>query len=95
MGIEPVPGHHSAPQECRAEQGVTEASWQSLLPFIPSHLTLSMYKDFPDLGLKWGFPILFFFFNVYSFLRDRERQIASGIRAESDGDTESEVSSRL
>ena len=36
-----------------------------------------------------------FFFNVYSFLRDRERQSTSGEGAEREGDTESEAGSRL
>ena len=38
---------------------------------------------------------LFFFFNVYSFLRDRERQSMSREEAEREGDTESEAGSRL
>ena len=35
------------------------------------------------------------FFNVYLFLRDRERQSMSRGRAEREGDIESETSSRL
>ena len=38
--------------------------------------------------------LFFFFFNVYSFLRDRERQSASRGGAERQGDTESEAGSR-
>ena len=35
------------------------------------------------------------FFNVYLFLRNRERQSVSGGGAEREGDTESEAGSRL
>ena len=35
------------------------------------------------------------FFNIYSSLRDRERQNVSGGEAEREGDTESEAGSRL
>ena len=35
------------------------------------------------------------FFNIYSFLRDRERQSMSREGAEREGDTESEAGSRL
>ena len=37
----------------------------------------------------------FSFFNVYLFLRQRERQSVSGGGAEREGDTESETGSRL
>ena len=37
----------------------------------------------------------FFFFNIYLFLRDTERQSASGGGTEREGDTESETGSRL
>ena len=48
------------------------------------------------MGQLVEFLILFFkFFNIYSFLRDRERQSMSGGGAEREGDTESEVGSRL
>ena len=36
-----------------------------------------------------------FFLNVYSFLKDTERQSTSGGGAEREGDTESEAGSRL
>ena len=36
-----------------------------------------------------------FFFNIYSFLRDREKQSVSGEGAEREGDTETESGSRL
>ena len=36
-----------------------------------------------------------FFFNVYLFIWDRERQSMNGGRAERKGDTESETGSRL
>ena len=39
--------------------------------------------------------IQFFFFNVYSLLRERERQTMSRGGAERGGDTESEAGSRL
>ena len=39
--------------------------------------------------------IIKIFFNVYSFLRDRERQSMSREGAEREGDTESEAGSRL
>ena len=35
------------------------------------------------------------FFNIYSFLRDRERQSVNRARADREGDTESEAGSRL
>ena len=44
------------------------------------------------------YPIILiecFFFNVYSFLKDRERQSTSRGGAETEGDTESEAGSRL
>ena len=39
--------------------------------------------------------LLFFFFNVYSFLRDGEKQSMNGGGAEREGDTESQAGSRL
>ena len=45
-----------------------------------------------------SFPSLVFletFFNVYLFLKEKERQSTSGGGAESEGDTESEENSRL
>ena len=36
-----------------------------------------------------------FFFNIYSFLKGRERQSANGEWAEREGDTETEAGSRL
>ena len=47
-------------------------------------------------GLRgiWEFK-LFFFFNVYLFLGQRERQSMNGGGAEREGDTESETGSRL
>ena len=49
------------------------------------------------LNLFSCFSFLFFliFFNVYLFLRERERQSASGGGAERTGDRESEAGSRL
>ena len=38
---------------------------------------------------------LIFFFNIYSFLKDRERQSENGEGAEREGDTEFEAGSRL
>ena len=38
--------------------------------------------------------LFFYFFNVYLFLRDRERQRVSWEGAEREGDTESEAGSR-
>ena len=43
----------------------------------------------------YDFSSLFFFFNVYSFLKDRERQSTSRGGVEREGDTESEAGSRL
>ena len=45
--------------------------------------------------LIWVAISLKFFFNVYLFLRERERQSMSGLGAERKGDTESEAGSRL
>ena len=45
--------------------------------------------------IQFIFILFFIFFNVYSFLRDRERQSMSGEGAEREGDTESEAGSRL
>ena len=45
--------------------------------------------------LLWCRYSFFFFKCFYSFLRDWERQSASGGRAEKEGDTESEAGSRL
>ena len=42
-----------------------------------------------------SFFFFLIFFNVYSFLRDRERQKVSGEGAGREGDTESEAGSRL
>ena len=41
--------------------------------------------------ILWEERLLLFFFNVYSFLRDRERQSTSRGGAERQGDTESEA----
>ena len=51
-------------------------------------------------GKPWKYiraraPHLLFYFNVYSFLRDGERQSISGGGAERDGDIESEAGSKL
>ena len=43
--------------------------------------------------ILWEERLLLFFFNVYSFLRDRERQSTSRGGAEREGDTESEAGS--
>ena len=52
--------------------------------------------DFWYLTLGLTFHKLFFsFFNVYLFLRERERQSVNGGGAEREGDIESEACSRL
>ena len=47
------------------------------------------------LDRNWIYNFYFYFFNVYSFLRYRERQSMSGGGAEKEGDTESKTGSRL
>ena len=50
------------------------------------------YKKVPSMGSENFF---FNFFNVYSFLHDKERKSTSRGAAEREGDTESEAGSRL
>ena len=49
-----------------------------------------------DISVVSSFHLLIYLFlNVYSFLKDRERESASRGGAEREGDTESEAGSRL
>ena len=58
-------------------------------------LTQSIPHDDWMRKLRKRFFISLIFFNIYSFLRDREKQSMSGGKAEREGDTESEAGSRL
>ena len=59
----------------------------------PVHILVFKNKSKRHLGGSVGWAS--FFFKVYSFLRERERQSMSGGGAEREGDTELEVGSRL
>ena len=68
--------------------GSAEPSWDSLSPSPPPPGT-------PRVCSPPQNKYFIIFFNVYSFLRDRERQSMSGEGAEREGDAESEAGSRL
>ena len=63
-----------------------------LVGMYKQELSLHLGSLAPELTLFFFFII---FFNIYSFLRDRERQSVSRGGAEREGDTESEAGSRL
>ena len=80
---------------CREESGgkIIPVSWVTSGYSMNS---LCFSKTHPGVDLTWSISCFFKkFFNIYSFLKDRERQSANGEGAEKEGDTESEAGSRL